>query len=245
MTNAHWSYPLYRLAWSGLDWLFPPHCGGCGKVGSRWCEECQRKVPVLAGILCEKCGTPNAREGFCDRCTTEPPSFCALRAWAVFDFPVRQALHKLKYRRDMGLGDALAVPIAAFAGSLNWPLDLVVPVPLGRKRLQERGYNQVDLIARPLSLALSLDYQPAALKRKRETVSQVGLSAVERRNNMQNAFSADAKVVRGKTVLVMDDVATTGSTLSSCSEALLQSGAKDVFALTVARALPHHGLHQV
>lgn len=188
---------------------------------------------------------PVAHEGLCDRCCTEPPPFRALRAWAAFDSPVRQALHKLKYRRDMGLGDALAVPIAAFADALNWPLDMVVPVPLGMKRMQERGYNQVDLIARPLSLALSLDYQPGALKRKRETISQVGLSAVERRENMQNAFSADASVVRGKTVLVMDDVSTTGSTLSSCSEALLQSGAKDVFALTVARALPHHGLRQV
>ena len=188
---------------------------------------------------------PVAHSGLCDHCRANPPPFCALRAWAAFESPVRQALHKLKYRRDMGLGDALAVPLAMFADSLNWPFDLVVPVPLGRKRLQERGYNQVDLIARPLSLALGLDYRPGALERKRETVSQVGLSAVERRDNMQNAFSADASVVRGKTVLVMDDVATTGSTLSSCTEALLQSGAKDVFALTVARALPHHGLHQV
>jgi ComF family protein len=145
----------------------------------------------------------------------------------------------------MGLGDALAVPIARFAESLSWPLDVILPVPLGRKRMQERGYNQVDLIARPLSLALGLDYRPAALKRKRETVSQVGLSAVERRDNMQKAFVADALVVRGKNVLVMDDVSTTGSTLSSSAEALLQAGAKDVFALTVARALPHHGLHQV
>jgi competence protein ComFC len=188
---------------------------------------------------------PVACEDLCNRCRTELPPFRTLRAWAAFDFPVRQALHKLKYRRDMGLGDALAVPIAAFADALNWPLDVVVPVPLGRKRIQERGYNQVDLIARPLSLALGLEYNPGALKRKRETVSQVGLSAVERRNNMQNAFLADALVVRGKTVLVMDDVATTGSTLISCSEALLQAGANDVYALTVARALPHHGLHQV
>ena len=245
MAKAHWSYPLYRLAWGGLDWLFPPRCGGCGKADARWCGDCQAKVPTLAGTLCEKCGMPVAHSGLCDHCRANPPPFRTLRAWAAFESPVRQALHKLKYRRDMGLGDALAVPLAMFADSLNWPFDLVVPVPLGRKRLQERGYNQVDLIARPLSLALGLDYRPGALERKRETASQVGLSAVERRDNMQNAFSADASVVRGKTVLVMDDVATTGSTLSSCAEALLQAGAKDVFALTVARALPHHGLHQV
>lgn len=245
MTNAHWSYPLYRLAWSGLDWLFPPRCGGCGKAGSRWCDECQKKVPLLAGRLCEKCGLPLAQAGLCERCRADLPPYRALRAWAVFDFPVRQALHKLKYRRDMALGDALAVPLAQFADSLDWPVELVVPIPLGRKRRRERGYNQVDLIARPFTLALGLDYRPAALKRTRETASQVGLSAVERRDNMMNAFLADASVVRGKTVLVMDDVSTTGSTLSSSSEALLRAGAKDVFALTVARALPHHGLYQV
>ena len=226
MTNAHWSYPLYRMAWSGLDWLFPPRCGGCGKVGSRWCDQCQKNVPALCGDLCEKCGLPISHSGMCDRCRVDPPPYCALRSWAAFDIPVRQALHKLKYRRDMGLGDALAVP-------------------LGRKRMQERGYNQTDLIAHPLSLALGLNYRPGALKRKRETISQVGLSAVERRDNMQDAFLADPRVVRGRVVLVVDDVATTGSTLSSCSEALLQTGAADVYALTVARALPHHGLHLV
>ncbi len=245
MIKSRWSYPLYRLAWSGLDWLFPPRCGGCGKAGSRWCDECQAKVPILAGTLCGKCGLPIDHAGLCGHCRADLPSFRVLRAWAAFDFPVRQALHKLKYRRDMGLGDALAVPISRFAETLNWAVDMVVPIPLGRKRRQERGYNQVDLIARPFSLALGLDYRPGALERQRETVSQVGLSAAERRENIKNAFLADASVVRGKTVLVMDDVSTTGSTLSSSAEALLQAGAKDVFALTAARVLPHHGLHQV
>jgi len=245
VTQPHWSYPLYRLAWSGLDWLFPPRCGGCGKAGSRWCEECQGKVPLLAGALCEKCGQSLPQAGLCRSCRSVPPPFRALRAWAAFDFPVRQALHRLKYRRDMGLGDALAVPLAEFTRSLSWPLDMIAPVPLGQKRRQERGYNQVDLIARPLALALGLNYRPGALKRQRETVSQVGLSASERRENMQNAFIANASVVRGKIILVVDDVSTTGSTLSSCSNALLQAGAAEVYALTVARALSQHGLNQV
>ncbi len=214
-------------------------------MGSRWCDSCQEKVSLLIGDLCEKCGLPIPGTGTCNRCRAEPPPYRTLRSWAVFDYPVRQALHKLKYRRDMGLGDALAVPLACFTKSLAWPLEIVLPVPLGRKRMQERGYNQIALIAHPLSLALSLEYRPAALKRKRETNSQVGLSAVERRENVKDAFVADPRLVLGKNILVMDDVATTGSTLSSCAEALLQSGAKEVYALTVARALPHHGLDKV
>ncbi|MBI3161695.1 MAG: ComF family protein [Chloroflexi bacterium] len=245
MTSSRWSYPLYRLVWSSLDWLFPPRCGGCGKLGSRWCDTCQEKTPRLDGVLCEKCGLPIRKPGLCDRCRAELPPYQALRSWAVFDSPVRQALHKLKYRRDMGLGDALAVPISEFTVSLNWPFEVVLPVPLGQKRMRERGYNQIALIAHPLSLSLGREYRPAALKRKRETNSQVGLSAIERRENVKDAFTADPRFIGGKTVLVLDDVATTGSTLSSCAMALLQSGAKDVYALTVARALPHHGLDKV
>jgi competence protein ComFC len=233
------------MAWSGLDWLFPPRCGGCGKEGSRWCHDCQQKVPALSGNLCEKCGKPQPGRNICEDCRLQPPSFRALRSWAIYEFPVREAILKLKYSRDVGLGDFLAVPLTTLFCSLDWPVDFILPVPIGRKRLRERGYNQVALIARPLSLACGLDYRPGALKRKRETVSQVGLSAVERRENMRDAFFADPRFVRGKIILVVDDVATTGSTLISCSEALLQAGASDVYALTVARVLPHHGLHMI
>lgn len=243
MPRSHWSYPLYRLMWQGLDLLLPPRCGGCKNLGSRWCEDCQRKVPLLNGVLCEKCGQPLTNNGgLCQACRTNLPAFKMMRSWAAFDDPVRPALHKLKYRRDLALGDALAVPLAHFLESLDWPVDVIVPVPLGHRRLQERGYNQVALVARPLALALGLNYGSNALHRARETRSQVGLSALERRRNVADAFQADVRQVYGKNILVIDDVSTTGSTLSSCAQALRGVGAKDVYALTVARALAHHGL---
>ncbi|MBV6395492.1 MAG: hypothetical protein HFACDABA_01068 [Anaerolineales bacterium] len=145
----------------------------------------------------------------------------------------------------MALGDALAVHIKRFVDSLGWEFEAIVPVPLGEKRMRERGYNQVALIAKPVSLALDSMYRPAALKRQRDTRSQVGLSAGERRDNVRNAFLADPNFVRGKSVLVMDDVATTGATLTSSAEALLHAGASQVYAITVARALPHHGLNLI
>ena len=175
----------------------------------------------------------------------ELPPYRMLRSWLAFDSPAREALHKLKYRRDLGLGDALAAQLSEYVFSLEWPVELLVPVPLGRKRLNERGYNQVGLIARPLALALGWEYAPSALVRTRETRSQVGLTAAERRENVRQAFRADAKRVGDRAVLVMDDVATTGSTLAACAEALLASGAREVYALTVARALSQHGLMQV
>ncbi len=190
------------------------------------------------------CGLPQDTEGVCGTCRADKPRFHALRAWAVFEDPVRKALHKLKYRRDVALGDALAAHMVPYVRQLNWDINMIVPIPLGRKRYRERGYNQVGMIAKPLALALGVEFAPKALARLKETRSQVGLSKQERRENVDGAFQAGAGV-NGKTILVLDDVATTGSTLSSSAQALLASGAKDVYALTVARALPHHGLKHV
>lgn len=191
--------------------------------------------------MCDVCGLPQKIAGVCTVCLAERPSFRALRAWAVFDDPLRKALHKLKYRRDISLGDALAVQMLPFVTGLDWRVNVVVPIPLGHKRYKERGYNQVGMIAKPLALALGLEYSPQSLHRLKETRSQVGLTKSERKENVYGAFSAN-RTIMGKTVLIMDDVSTTGSTLSSAADVLLLSGAKDVYALTVARALSHHGL---
>jgi ComF family protein len=150
----------------------------------------------------------------------------------------------LKYRRDIAMGDALAAQMTSFVMDLAWPIDVVVPIPLGRKRIKERGYNQVAMIAKPLAMALEIRYAPHELMRNKETRSQVGLSREERRVNVKEAFHAGVGVIK-KNVLVMDDVSTTGSTLSSAAMALRVAGAKEVYALTVARALPHHGLRHV
>lgn len=237
----NWKYKTYRSIWSTLDLLFPPVCGGCGAPGSRWCLGCQQKVKILEGNLCDVCGLPQERSGTCETCMTDRPRYRSLRAWTTFEDPIRSALHKLKYRRDFSMGDAIAAAMLPFVKDLDWNADLVVPVPLGKHRLRERGYNQVAMIAKPLAMGLGVKYSPRALKRRRETRSQVGLSREERRHNVQSAFQAVPEV-RGKIVLIIDDVSTTGSTLSSGADAFYESGARDVYALTVARALPHHGL---
>ena len=192
--------------------------------------------------MCRTCGLPIKSPGVCLGCQQDPPPYVALRSWVAFEGPIRPALHRLKYRRNVALGDALSRPIGAFAKSLKWPVDTVVAVPLGRKRMKERGYNQVALVARPLAELTGWEYHPSALFRARETRSQVGLSAAERQGNMREAFRSDPRIVSGRTILIMDDVATTGATLTACSRALLASGAKAVYALTIARALPRHGL---
>jgi competence protein ComFC len=238
-------YKLYRLIWTGLDLLLPPNCGGCGKPGSRWCTECQQNVINLNVPFCEICGIPIRKKGICSDCLHQRPSYKILRSWSAFDNPIKNALHRLKYRRDIGLGDALAQQLLEFVSKLNWPIEVVIPVPLGRKRLDERGYNQVGLIARPLSMAMKIAYYPQALSRDHETRTQVGLTRMERHFNVQGAFTANEKYVDGRNVLLIDDVATTGSTITSCAEALYAACARDVFALTVSRALSRHSMDLV
>lgn len=151
----------------------------------------------------------------------------------------------MKYRRNIGIGEAIAGQMVEFVRALQWPVDLLIPVPLGKKRLKERGYNQVSLVARPLAYHLGLPYEPEALWKTRETRSQVGLNIAQRGDNVQDAYQADSSVVKGKSILIMDDVATTGSTIAACTTALRTAEAQEIYVLTIARALPHHGLDRV
>ena len=151
----------------------------------------------------------------------------------------------MKYRRNIGLGDMLAVQMTHFFYSLQWHVQAILPVPLGKKRLKERGYNQVALVARPLAYEVGMEYIPQALQKTRETRSQVGLTISQRHENVHNAYQADPQVVKGRSILLMDDVATTGSTISACTASLLSAGAQEVYVLTIARALSHHSLNRV
>lgn len=238
-------YHFFHLLWSGLDLVFPPRCGGCGKIGQRWCADCQRQLVLPPEPLCEICGEPQFVTGICEHCKTTRPAFYALRSCAVFKEPLRPALHKLKYGRDIGLGEALAWDVAVYLDSLRWQAESIIPVPLSQQRMRERGYNQAGLIALPLSRIMQWKYLPDALQRVRHTRSQVGLSAVERRENVRSAFMAHAEKVQNKTILLFDDVATTGATLHSASQALMSAGASRVYALTVAKALPKYGLDRI
>jgi ComF family protein len=168
-----------------------------------------------------------------------------MRSWAVFDSPLQNALHTIKYRRNIGLADSLALQMAGFVRSLAWEVDVLIPAPLGNARLRERGYNQVALVAQPLSYELGLMYAPHGLRKTRETRSQVGLNIAQRRENVREAYQADPSAVKRKTILLMDDVATTGSTIASATDALVSAGAVAVYALTIARALSHHDLSRV
>jgi ComF family protein len=230
------AYRLYRLAWTSLDWVYPPRCGGCGSIGSRFCDHCLQETQIIQPPVCPICGQGLKKSGTCRICRQNLPGFAAMRSWALFSGPLRTAMHRLKYKRDVALGDALAQPLIRLLASTGWMIDFVTAVPAGVARRAERGYNQAALLAKPIALSQGTPLRLEALCKSRETRSQVGLNALERLHNVENAFQADPGCAQGKRILLVDDVATSGATVMACARALTQAGAQEVFVLTLARA---------
>jgi len=227
----------YKLFWTALDWIFPPKCGGCKTPGTRWCQDCQSKTHQILPPVCTICGLKNRFGGIiCQHCKDNPPRVTAVRSWAYYTEPVRNAVHQLKYYRNIGLGEIFSKPLTEILDISGWVIDLITPVPLGAARKMERGYNQASLLAKPVALRLNYPYLPKSIFRTRETKSQVDLTLKQRKLNVAGAFKANQRFVLGKNILVIDDVTTSGSTLDSCADALFQAGAEKVYGLTLARA---------
>lgn len=231
---------LHQLGWKIIDLFFPPRCGGCGEWGLRWCENCLSQIIEIKEPICLSCGEPQdngSSSKICERCRRTPPQYEAIRSWAVYKKPLQTAVHRIKYQNDLGLGEYMSKFLSQVLSNTNWNVDLVTPVPLGKERFKERGYNQAMLLAQPLAWSMGLQHNSRALRRIRETDTQVNLSIAERRANVSGAFQAKREIVSGKSVLVIDDVTTTGSTLDACATALYSANAKLVYGLTLARAV--------
>jgi len=210
--------PLPRhLARAVLDAFFPPACVDCGRPGSPFCMGCLAAFPI-----------PDLHPSQDDRLT-------AWGSTAVFGGAIRDALHALKYEGERRMAGPLGARIAAVWRAAGWPVQVVMPVPLSEGRVKERGYNQAALLAGAMAWRAGLPYADG-LRRTRETHTQVGLGRAARQENVAGAFAADPSVVRGRAVLLIDDVLTTGATLRACAAALWSVGAKAVYALTVAEA---------
>ena len=203
----------------------------------RWCFDCQAKVKVIhQSSICPLCGIPQPGVTLCSECKAYQPVYTAARSWGWYEGSLRSAIHQLKYHNDMGVSEELAKPLAHLLTGLNWQVDLIAAVPLSKKRRRERGYNQSALLARWLSFATGIPFQEAVIERSRDTTSQVGLHARERHQNMMGAFTARTKIAAGKSILIIDDVTTTGATMQACAHAFQTAGASRIYGLTLARA---------
>ncbi|MHB8418836.1 MAG: phosphoribosyltransferase family protein [Myxococcales bacterium] len=234
------STPSRKLAHAFADLLSPPACAACDEPLPRarpFCGRCEVAIAECDPSECATCGAPAGPSGCCRSCRGRLAPLSGVRCAFVHEGPLAEALHRFKYRSrdDLGtlLGGLLArapLPVAAT------PDLLLAPVPLHRRRLGERGYDQAWLLASALAEDLRLPALPRLLHRTRDTRPQVGLDRAEREANVRGAFEAGS-AASGRTILLVDDVLTTGATLREAARALRRAGALDVFALTLARAL--------
>lgn len=211
-----------------LDLAFPGTCVGCGRDGLPLCAAC---APALDARLGEPPGTPIGMPA------DIPAPLLQVDWCAPFRGTVRRALHAIKYGAEQRLADPLGAALARRWAMVGVGADLVVHVPVHADRRRVRGYDQAELIARVAAGRLQLDHRPA-LERQRATIAQVDLDRRHRAANVQGAFAVRldrAAEVRGRWVLLVDDVLTTGATLAACATALHDAGALAVSAITVAR----------
>ena len=206
----------------GLDLLFPPRCAGCNRVDTVWCATCQAEIDLVDFPAPTSPGTESALD--------------FIAATGPHKGKLQQAIWSLKFENERKLAAILAQRLNNRLNTLNWTIDMVVGVPLHTNRLQERGYNQSQLMAQELASLQGLPIVTDAIIRRIDTRSQVGLDAVQRQENMQNAFVARQDLVHDKTILLIDDVYTTGATLKACAAAALDAGAAAVYGLTLTMA---------
>jgi len=229
-----------------LDIMFPQEvcciCRKPGRYGSRhpWCDECQEKMLQMQGSCstCDICGKYLENgEHLCTDCQKNPPHFAIARAVGPYDEPYRIATKVLKFmgRKHLApcMGNMMASQVEAEARFM--PIDLIVPVPISKGGLKQRGFNQTELLARQISRRLGVKMEPQLIRRVKETPPQVELSREEREKNLLSAFKIeDTKKVYRKSILLVDDVYTTGSTSRECTRVLLEAGASRVCIITWA-----------
>jgi ComF family protein len=155
----------------------------------------------------------------------------------VYETGVKEAIHALKYKNNLAVGSLFVSNLVSIIRKERWNLDAIVPIPLSRTRLKERGYNQAAILAYPISLHMKIPLVQNMIARTKSTESQVHLNHSERRNNLANAFSVNRFRGKYKRVLIVDDVITTGSTINDCARALLESGVEEVYGISVARSV--------
>jgi ComF family protein len=224
------------------DSLLPGHCLLClaTPIASAICDRCQDSLPWI-GNPCRGCALPlpGAEPSLCADCLQSTPVFDL--AWAAFRLapPVQGLIHRLKYSAGFGGANALGTMMALRLARRPQPLpDLLIPVPLHHLRQRLRGYNQAHELAQVISKVLSIPVAPRAVARTKRTQDQIGQSAVERRRNLRGAFAA-RESMQGLHIALLDDVMTTGTTLSELARACRKAGAVRVEAWAVARALLH------
>jgi len=236
-----------------IDLIYPPRCAICQEFLWKdraqknqeellFCQPCFDGFSEITSPLCTVCGRPFAskveEDHPCEDCLRKTLFYDMVRAPYLYEGGIMEAIHQFKYAGRTHLADSLGPLLAFFVNEwMDTTLEcLTIPVPLYPKRLREREFNQSLLLARHVASLLGTELDFLSLRRIRYTQPQTGLRSEERRRNVRKAFEiTNREAVKGRNVLLVDDVTTTGNTLNECARVLKRAGSKGVFGLVLAR----------
>lgn len=215
--------------------LFGGSCFLCrGAARGILCPACDADLPRLAGTLCPRCALPSPGSAVCGRCLADAPHYDATVAALAYRFPADTLVHSLKFRGQLALAPLMGDLLVEKIGE---QIDLVVPVPLSRERLRERGYNQAAEIARHIAKQRRVPLELTIMTRERNTQAQADLPWSDRARNVRGAFRCE-RSLDGAAIAVVDDVMTTGATLDELAATLKRAGAARVVNWVIARTFP-------
>lgn len=239
---------LGRLPVGLIDLILPPRCLACAAPVDRQgglCGHCWAGLSFITTPCCARCGLPFThdlgRDAMCAACAAAEPAFTRARAALVYDDASRPLILAFKHADRTRSAGPFGAWMARAGVELLADADLIVPVPLHRRRLAHRLYNQSALLAQAIARASGVAWDPLVLARRRATPSQAGLGRLGRARNVAGAFAVRPGrrgAVAGRRLVLVDDVLTTGATVDACARALLRAGASRVDVLTLARVVP-------
>jgi ComF family protein len=237
-TSASSAFTVRLSNWMALilnSCALPQQCLLCAGSSRRaLCDACYAQLPWLPQAHCPQCALPTINGTLCGGCLQHPPRFDRVIAACVYAYPLAELIRSYKYQGMLALAPLLAQKLAT---KTDDAADLLVPLPLSKERLRERGFNQALEIARAVNRATGVRLAPSICRRVRDSTPQAALPWNERRKNIRGAFACDADLT-GKRVAVIDDVLTTGATLDEIAKTLKRAGAVEVQGWVVARTLP-------
>lgn len=223
-----------------LDLLFPRRCPVCDSVqplGRVICPSCKDKLMVIGSPHCRKCGKPitDVRQEYCGDCQENLHFYKCGRA--VYTYPcLRQAIYRFKYKGRYEYAQFFGTEMAKVLGTeiKSWNPDALIPVPLHRSKKRARGFNQAEALARVLGKQLEIPVNTSLIKRVKRTVPQKQLNRQLRQNNLKKAFKICRNDVKLSTIIIVDDIYTTGSTVDAMAQVLLDAGIKNIYFVALA-----------
>jgi ComF family protein len=240
-----YAWQMFRPVQALIDLVLPPRCPACRVIvdaDGRFCGDCWPQLQFITAPMCAKCGLPfeidRGPEAQCGQCLAETPRYTSARAALVYGGPTRSVLLGLKHGDRQHLALMMATQMKRAGLDILGPDTLLVPVPLHRWRLWRRGFNQSALLAEAIAAQTGCPVALDALLRAKPTPASVGMGRAARARNVRGVFRvADRSRVKGRTIVLVDDVLTTGATADACARVLRRAGARAVHVLTFARVV--------